>query len=401
MKNNFKLFMIAVILSIIALCTIVFADDLDELQNRKSNLQNQITDANEQISDIQIELTQNLQELDTLNQKILQYEDELASLEQDLNTTKEDIDMVTEKLDYIKLDYNAQKKVLEKRLVALYEAGQTQYLDVLLSSRSISEFISNYFLISEIASYDNELLDNIEREKNSIESIQQTLNKKRDNLNSIKLTKERTAVALENSKILRESHVAKLTEEEKETQKKIEEFQKEITSIENQIVSATTAKVGEDYAGGELAWPSPGYTTVTSPFGMRLHPIFKVYRMHTGVDIGMNTGAQIIATNDGVVTKALYSDSYGNMVMIDHGGGVCTVYGHGSEIIAKTGDTVKRGDVIMLAGSTGWSTGPHLHFEVRLNGTCVDPLPYITHKATLDTVQEDKNNSTDENQSVE
>ena len=308
---------------------------------------------------------------------------------------------VTEKLDYIKLDYNAQKKVLEKRLVALYEAGETHYLDVLLSSRNIREFVSNYYLISEIASYDNELLDNIEREKNSIESIQETLTAKRNNLNSIKLSKERTAVALENSKVLKSSYVEQLTEEEKETQKKIEEFQNEITAVENQIVAATTLKVGQDYAGGELAWPAPGYSTITSPFGMRLHPIFKVNRMHTGVDIGMNTGANIVAANDGVVTKALYSDSYGNMVMIDHGGGVCTVYGHGSQIIAQTGDTVKRGDVIMLAGSTGWSTGPHLHFEVRLNGECVDPLPYITHKASLDTIQEDEENSTNENTIVE
>ena len=248
-------------------------------------------------------------------------------------------------------------------------------------------------MISEIAQYDEDLLDNIEREKKSIELIQETLKNKKENLSNIKRTKERTAVALENSIVLRTSYAEKLTDEEKETQKKLEEFQRELVNVENQIVAATTAKVGEDYIGGELAWPAPGYTTVTSPFGMRLHPIFKVNRMHTGVDIGMNMGANIIAANDGVVTKAMYSSGYGNMVMIDHGGGVCTVYGHGSEIIAQTGDEVKRGDVIMLAGSTGWSTGPHLHFEVRLNGEYVDPLPYITHKATLESAPTEEENS--------
>ena len=110
---------------------------------------------------------------------------------------------------------------------------------------------------------------------------------------------------------------------------------------------------------------------------MRYHPIFKVYRMHSGTDIGMPTGSYIIAANDGVVIKSMYTTGYGNMVMINHGGGVATVYGHGSEIIAQTGQTVKRGDIIMKAGSTGWSTGPHLHFEVRINGTCVDPMPFL------------------------
>ena len=394
-KKSFILILF-VILLIFGLYKAAFATDIQDLQTKKSDLQNQITSANQEISDIQIDLTENLEQLNKLEQKISEYEQEISKLEEDLNVTEEDINKVTEKLDYIKIDYNTQKQVLEKRLVALYEAGQTNYLDVLLSSKNIAEFIANYYLISEIASYDEDLLDNIEREKNSIENIQATLNNKKDNLIKIKGQKEKTAIALENSKILRNSYIEKLNEQEKQTQEKINEFQNELNSIENQIVAATTGKVGEDYIGGELAWPVPGYTTVTSPFGMRFHPIFKVNRMHTGTDIGAPMGVNIVAANDGVVTKALYTTGYGNMVMVDHGGGVSTVYGHGSEIIAKTGDTVKRGDVIMLVGSTGWSTGPHLHFEVRLNGEYVDPLPYITHKASLDTQISNEENSANE-----
>ena len=130
--------------------------------------------------------------------------------------------------------------------------------------------------------------------------------------------------------------------------------------------------------GGELAWPAPGYTWITSRFGMRLDPIFRIYRMHTGTDIGTPTGASIIAANDGIIVKATYTQGLGNMVMIDHGGGVSTVYGHGSQIMVRVGHEVKRGELVMKAGSTGWSTGPHLHFEVRINGVYVDPLPYIT-----------------------
>ena len=141
------------------------------------------------------------------------------------------------------------------------------------------------------------------------------------------------------------------------------------------------------YVGGTFAWPAPGYYTITSPYSMRLHPIIKVYRLHTGMDIGAPMGSYAIAANDGIVTKATYSYSYGNMVMIDHGGGVSTLYAHGSEILVSVGDTVKRGDPILKVGSTGWSTGPHLHFEIIINGNTIDPYPFVTREV-LETNEE-------------
>ena len=136
------------------------------------------------------------------------------------------------------------------------------------------------------------------------------------------------------------------------------------------------------YVGGIFLWPTPGYYTITSPFGMRLHPILKTYRVHTGMDIGAPMGTYILAANSGVVSKATYSVSYGNLVMINHGNGISTAYAHGSEILVEEGQEVKRGDIIMKVGSTGWSTGPHLHFEIIVNGTKIDPYPYVTKTAS-------------------
>ena len=155
-----------------------------------------------------------------------------------------------------------------------------------------------------------------------------------------------------------------------------------------QIKLLHSINIGEDFVGGEFIWPAPGYSTITSKFGMRYHPVLKVNNLHKGTDIAMPTGAAIIAANDGVVIKSMYTTGYGNMVMIDHGGGVTTVYGHGSEIVAETGQTVKRGDIIMKAGSTGWSTGPHLHFEIRINGNYVNAVPYITKQSNIEETQE-------------
>ena len=388
-KKKVAFLTLSILLILIALSSIsmVGAENLNELQDKKNELQNQIAESNEQIDQIQIELTENLEQLNNLNEKIYGYESEISSLETDLADIEKEIESVTKKLNLIQENYDIQREVLQNRIVALYESGDILYLDVLLSSNTLAEFINNYYLIGEIARYDNELLESIENQKTQIENIKASLEENKENIKEIKKNKEKTAIALENSKIIRNSYINKLSEEEKETQRKIDEFQTELNNVEAQIVALTTGNIDSDYVGGEFAWPAPGYTTITSPFGMRYHPIFKVYRMHSGTDIGMPTGSYIIAANDGVVIKSMYTTGYGNMVMINHGGGVATVYGHGSEIIAQTGQTVKRGDIIMKAGSTGWSTGPHLHFEVRINGTCVDPMPFITKQSNENKMQ--------------
>lgn len=382
MPKKILLTCLITVVMLFAVCTtVVVADDLSELQDRKNELNEQISEANEEVENIQIELTDTLKQIDNLEQKIGTYQTQIDELSEKLETLQNQIETTEEKLINLENNYKIQTKTFQNRIIAQYEAGDIQYIDVLLSSNTLSEFISNYYLIGEIAKYDRNILDNIDRQKSEIEKIKSTLIEKEKNYKLIKENKEKTATALENAKVIKNSYAKELTNSEKETQAKIAEYKKELDNLEAQIVAITSIKVGEDYVGGEFAWPAPGYSTITSKYGMRVHPILKTYRVHSGTDIAMPTGAYIIAANDGVVTKAGYSTTgYGNMVLIDHGGGVSTLYGHGSEILVQTGQTVKRGDIIMKAGSTGWSTGPHLHFEVRINGQHVDSLPYITGK---------------------
>ena len=161
-------------------------------------------------------------------------------------------------------------------------------------------------------------------------------------------------------------------------QSKIDEYNNQINAIETEIKSLLlVASFGEEYKGGTMKWPIEGHYTITSNYGMRTHPITGVYKLHTGVDISATTGDNFTAIADGIVVKAGYNTAYGNMVIIDHGGGVQTLYAHGSEIIAQLGQEVKAGDVVLKVGSTGYSTGPHAHFEVRINGETVNPLNYI------------------------
>ena len=220
------------------------------------------------------------------------------------------------------------------------------------------------------------MLEDLEKEKKLVETAKQTLESQKEKIVALRNNAEKNSNLLANMIILKNNYVNQLSEEEKEVQSKIDTYDAEMKQIESEIYALTN--LDSEYSGGIMAWPAPGYYTITSPFGYRVHPILGVTRFHSGVDIGVPTGGKVIAANDGIVIKTTYTSSYGNMVMIDHGGGIVTLYAHGSKIIATLGQEVKRGDVIMEAGSTGWSTGPHLHFEVRLDGEYQQPLDYIT-----------------------
>ena len=269
--------------------------------------------------------------------------------------------------------------MFEKRVVALYETGEIDYLDILLNSNSVSEFVSSYYVIAEITEADNELLNDIAEKKDTIALSKEKLENEKEELASLVETQQRTSKILQNTKTIRESYISKLSDEEKEKQAQIDEMTKQYEEVNRQILELAQQGLDTQYIGGELAWPVPGYTKITSKYGMRVHPITGQYKLHTGVDIGAPTGANFIAANDGIVVKAEYNTAYGRMVIIDHGGGISTLYAHGSEFLVEVGQTVKRGDAVLKVGSSGYSTGPHAHFEVRINGVVTDPMPYITN----------------------
>ena len=356
---------------------ISYAENDSDLQAKKDEIKQNLSQANEELENLKIELTDNLEAISRLDLQIEEGEAELEETNKKLEILKEEIDEVKERLERVEKSYNKQKDIGTKRLVALYEMGETSYLDVLLNSKNIQDFISNYYLIGEIAEFDKDLLDTIEREKKQVKQISEELAVKQENLSSIQASQEKTLIALENAKTIKNSYANSLTEEEKQLQDKINGYQSELNTLDSQILYLTVGEVGTDYIGGEFLWPAPGYKTITSPFGTRVHPILHTVKTHTGLDIGAPYGASAVAANSGVVTTSSYLGGYGNCVIIDHGGGICTLYAHGSQLIAKVGDYVERGQVVMKVGSTGMSTGPHLHFGVTVNGKYVDPLPYL------------------------
>ena len=224
-----------------------------------------------------------------------------------------------------------------------------------------------------------DLLEIVDGQRKEIEQKNLALSSQKESLEQEKSTQKKTQIALSNTKVLRKNYMLKLSQEEQDLQAKIDEYNNQVNQIEEEIKKlAVTASFGEDYRGGTMQWPIYGHYTITSNYGMRTHPITGVYKLHTGVDISATIGSDFTAIADGIVVKAEYNGAYGNMVIIDHGGGVQTLYAHGSQIIAQVGQEVKAGDIVLKVGSTGYSTGPHAHFEVRINGSPVNPLDYVS-----------------------
>lgn len=395
---------LCIVLAFIILCTyvtVIYAEDsennLTDLQTQQQDLQNQLNESNEQLEEVQSQLSENLQQIEKLDEKIQESESKITELDAQVSQLQAEISDIQAKLEVAEKNYEKQKDIMEKRLIAIYESGDTNYIDVLLKSSDLSEFLSNYYLISEITSLDRELLDEVETEKKEIELSKQKLEKNQASLATALQTQTQTATVLQNTKTLRENYIARLSDEEKAKQAQIDEITAAYEAVNNQILELAKQGLDTAYIGGVLAWPVPGYTKITSNYGMRVHPITGQYKLHTGVDISAPIGANFVAANDGIVTKAEYNTAYGNMVIIDHGGGISTLYAHGSEILVTVGQTVKRNEAILKVGSTGYSTGPHAHFEVRINGVVTNPIEYITNGVIPESQNQNTNNTDNQN----
>ncbi len=382
MKRFLKILIIMLLLISNLGVSTIYAAELTDLQEQQTQVQANQDMATTQLQAVKEELTQNLQQVQELNNNIAQYEAEITNYNNQIVNLQNDISKTEEDIKKAEENYKAQKKLLDDRLITMYEAGTTEYLDVVLSSKTITEFLSNYYLLSILADSNVDFLDTIEKQKKIIEDQKKKLEEQKNQVNTSKEEKEKAAIILENTRVMKNTYTSQLTDQEKQIQSEIDAYQTQLNQLESEIqaITANSLIINPNYIGGEMLWPVPGYTKLSSTFKMRVHPITGVYKLHTGIDIPAPIGTNFLAANEGVVVKANYNTAYGNMVMIDHGGGVSTLYAHGDKIMVTLGQIVKKGDVVLQTGNTGNSTGPHAHFEVRINGTPVDPLPYVTHQ---------------------
>ncbi len=374
-SNKRRVFLILAILLLLN-CFYAFAQsDVDKLKEKKQNTEKQMENVKDQIDNLKKEAKDINVQMEELDKQIETAASELSQVENELTRLNAEINKTVAELEKAERNIKEKEEVFNDRLRVMYKKGNVGLLEVLLSSSNISELLSRREMIQAIVDHDVELIKymkeqreiinkkNIElkAQRASVEAAKSELEKKRNNLETASRAKELYMKDLEKNLAQAEAEYDKLNQLAKE--------------IESEIVRRQ--RVQTPYSGGAMAWPVPGNTRISSYFGYRIHPIYKVKKLHTGIDIPAATGTNVIAASNGVVIYSGTLGSYGKVVMVDHGGSIVTLYAHNSYLTVSEGQTVSRGTVIAKIGSTGASTGPHLHFEVRKNGQYVDPLPWL------------------------
>lgn len=362
---------------------IAYAASASELKQQQNDLDEQIQKTASEIAGVKEQMTEQLTKINELNSEISDYDNEISDLQTRIDNLNIEISQKQASIEEQEEKYAVQKDLLDKRLVALYETGSTSYLDLLLSSDGLSDFISKYYIISTIAESDQELLTKIENIKNQIIEEKAYLESAQKEIATSQQEISNKRSLLANSRSQKQSIVSNLSAEEKALNDQLEEFEEDKRKIQNEL-AAIAAKNGNitpvaPSAAGYIS-PLSGKTKANITCG------YGAYRGHTGADFRSASGTAIYAVKSGTVitSTALRNSSggyrsYGEYIVIDHHDGTMTLYAHmypGSRMVSS-GESVSQGQQIGKVGTTGRSTGNHLHFEVRINGRPVNPAPYL------------------------
>ncbi len=335
-----------------------------ELEASKSDLNKYITQLDGQLSDIQ-------SKIDSLNQ-------EITEKEQQIETT-------TAELEEAEAIQQAQYEAMKKRIKFMYERGDTLYFELLMESGSFADMLNKAEYIEMLSSYDRQKLNEYISTTELIRLTKEALEEERETLNEAKAAKEEEEGNLQSLIDAKNSELTAVKSDISSKEAAIAEYEAEIKA-ENAAIAALEKEVAADkaelyskykYDGGMFTWPCPNYTRISDNYGMRMHPTLGIEKMHNGIDLAAPSGSAILAAYNGTVAAADYNSTMGNYIMISHGNGLYTIYMHCSALYVSKGQDVTSGTKIGAVGSTGRSTGPHLHFGVRLNGNYVSPWNYL------------------------
>ena len=322
-----------------------------------------------------------LEQKSIVDQQINELNEEAEVLNNIVDGLSDELEISQEKLEDAEDSLEENTEHAKQRIRAMYELGDTSYLSIILSSESLHDFIARVELVKQMAAYDQKVINALRETKETIERETKAIEEKKtaqeDALNSL----ESNVSSLKKKQTQSNSLIQSFNEKSAANLKAIEAAEAAEAELQAEIRAALANSSNENFVGGAYLWPVSGYYSITDKFGMRTHPTTGVYKMHTGVDIagsGINR-KPILAANSGTVLKAGWHTAYGNYVVIDHGGGCSTLYGHASSLNVKKGQKITRGDVIAYVGSTGYSTGPHLHFEIYENGEYKNPLSFFNY----------------------
>jgi len=367
-------------ISLLLLVTMIMPVKADQLSDQEDLLQELLNQLNQQ----QAKLNQAASTEKSIMGQVKNIESEAQKAEKEIKRLEDNIDYLQTNINVTEKQMKIQQKELQKqsdllseRLVMIYEQGESSYLEILLGADDLKDFIVRYDMLKTIISQDRDLIYSISAKKKDLDNRLADLEVQKKELEVSQANKAAQQATLATQLKDKKSVLNSVQDDKEQYARAIAELEQASAEAEALIRRLQGKSNGSRIGTGTYTWPTPGYGNITSPYGMRFHPILKARKLHTGIDIGAPTGAKIIAADGGTVIYSGWLGAYGNAIIIDHGAGMSTLYGHQSQLLAREGDTVAKGQIIGRVGSTGWSTGAHLHFEIRRNGTPVNPSTYL------------------------
>jgi len=360
-----------------------------EAEQNKKNLQAGLSNVKKMLGELET-AKENLEDyVVQLDSDLTKINDNIDTLTARINEINQNIDITQQELAAAKETEEHQYAMMKKRIKYMYERGNKNYLEMLFTSNSFSEFLNMAEFVTGISKYDRTKLLEYEATRQLVEAKEAQLQAQQQELNATMEGLQNEQDALETLMADKEEEISEFESDISDKEAAVKEYQAYIAEqdalikeLEAQILAEKKRLIAENrkaivYDGGQFAWPAPDYTRISDDYGNRIHPTLGVQQFHNGVDMASPSGTRVLAAYDGEVVAADYSSSMGNYIMIDHGDGLYTIYMHNSALLVSKGQMVVRGEQIAKVGSTGRSTGPHLHFSVRLNGSYVSPWNYL------------------------
>lgn len=347
---------------------------MTDLEALKKELESTKSDLNTYIKELDASLT-------SIQEKISDLEDQITEKEGQIEET-------TAELIEAQRIQQEQYEAMKKRIKFMFEKGQVMYVELLLSAGNFADMLNKAEYIQEISAYDRQKLEEYVENERLISLTKEVLEEEKETLDEAKAQVEQEEANMQSLLDDKNSELASVNSDIENKEAAIAEYEAQIAE-ENETIAALEKAVEAEkaalaaqnarrtYDGGMFAWPCPSYTRISDDYGMRIHPTLGISKMHNGIDLAAPSGSSILAAYDGTVVAASYSSTMGNYIMIDHGSGLYTIYMHASSLSVSKGAEVTKGQKIAAVGSTGRSTGPHLHFGVRLNGSYVSPWNYL------------------------
>ena len=375
----------------------ITSDSIKEKESQISNAQTEKQSLQANLSDVK-KIKKELEAVkNNLSAYVTQLDGEMERIQENIASLETQIEEKTTQIvqteaqlnEAIEIE-NAQYESMKKRIKFMYEKGDDYYLELLFSADSVPDMLNKADYIEQLSAYDRKMLDQYVATTKYVELCKQQLETDKEVLEEAKVDVEKEKEAVEELIGEKEQQINSYAYDISNKEQAIKEYEADIAE-QNQIIKDLEAAVAAErqaiydaehpkitYDGGVFAWPAPSYKRISDDYGERIHPILGTKQFHNGVDMAAPGGSPILAAYNGEVVAASYSSSMGNYIMIDHGNTLYTIYMHASALYVKKGDVVTRGQQIAAVGSTGRSTGNHLHFSVRLNGSYVSPWNYLS-----------------------